>query len=219
LHRDLKPTNILLQWSDSSNSAGRGGTHRGNGIPRALLSDFGTSAPFGEAPAGAASARGYTGTVEYTAPELLQVGEREYTEKSDMWSLGIVLYAMCFSCLPFSHDDPKVLKAQIRRFVEERDAAQGSDSSNSSRSSVASGVPTANAEGGAGGGSNGADAWLPPDDEGRLGPLRLVLAALLALDAARRPSATDLLENPTFRGQAARYTRRAPDPHAALPDS
>lgn len=31
---------------------------------------------------------------------------REYSEKSDMWSLGMVLYAMCFTSLPFSHDDP-----------------------------------------------------------------------------------------------------------------
>ena len=31
---------------------------------------------------------------------------REFSEKSDMWSLGMVLYAMCFTSLPFSHDDP-----------------------------------------------------------------------------------------------------------------
>lgn len=32
--------------------------------------------------------RSTQGTVEYTAPELLHGGHREYTEKSDMWSLG-----------------------------------------------------------------------------------------------------------------------------------
>merc|ERR1719359_2715723 len=87
--------------------------------PRALLSDFGTSAPLGEVHT-AAEQRGYTGTVEYTAPELLRGDAREYSEKSDMWSLGIALYAMCFSSLPFSHDDPGVLKGIIRRFAEER---------------------------------------------------------------------------------------------------
>lgn len=180
LHRDLKPTNILLQWPETPSGRSR------EGIPSALLSDFGTAAPFGEAPIGATASRGYTGTVEYTAPELLHGGHREYTEKSDMWSLGIVLYAMCHSSLPFVNDDPSALKSLICSFVEERSAPQAS-------------TPSA---------AEDAGAWLPPDEGGRLGPLRLVLAALLAFDPARRPSATDLLENPTFRGQAARHTRR-----------
>merc|ERR1712066_767036 len=46
LHRDLKPTNILLQLADATAASGVGSS----GAPRALLSDFGTSAPFGEAP-------------------------------------------------------------------------------------------------------------------------------------------------------------------------
>ncbi|CAJ1379249.1 unnamed protein product [Effrenium voratum] len=113
LHRDLKPTNILLSWEDSGRRAAS---------PRALLSDFGTAQAFGEPPASATAAksRGYTGTVEYTAPELLFEDERAYSEKSDMWSLGMVLYAMCFASLPFSHDDPHVLKSLIKSFVEEK---------------------------------------------------------------------------------------------------
>jgi len=47
-----------------------------------------------------------------------------------------------------------------------------------------------------------ASSWLPFDTGGRIGPLRLVLAALLALDAHRRPAASDLLDNPVFRRQA-----------------
>jgi len=49
-----------------------------------------------------------------------------------------------------------------------------------------------------------ASSWLPFDEGGRIGPLRLVLAALLALNAHRRPAASDLLENPVFRRQARR---------------
>jgi len=191
LHRDLKPTNILLQRPESSPGVCR------EGMPSALLSDFGTAAPFGEAPLGATASRGYTGTVEYTAPELLHGGHREYTEKSDMWSLGIVLYAMCYSSLPFVNDDPSALKSLICRFVEER-SAQATPPSG----------PSA---------AEDAGAWLPPDESGRLGPLRLVLAALLAFDPMRRPSATDLLENPTFRGQAARHMRRPSDARGAAP--
>lgn len=200
LHRDLKPTNILLTWPDEP-AGSRGASNHGSGTPRALLSDFGTAAPFGEPPASSTVSRGYTGTVEYTAPELLLPGDdREYTEKSDMWSLGIVLYALCFSALPFSHDDPHVLKGIIRGFIEER------------RTLLARHVA-------AGGSPDEAAEWLPPDCGGRLGPLRLVMSALLAFDAEKRPGTTDLLENPVFRGQALRHSRRSNDGnhHAALP--
>lgn len=201
LHRDLKPTNILMQWPDDA-VGGKGGNR--TGPPTALLSDFGTAAPFGEKPT-AAIPQGYTGTMEYTAPELLQGqgGRQEYTEKSDMWSLGIVLYAMCFSTLPFQNDDPHKLKSMICSFVEQR----------------MSGLDIGASLLGGGGLAEAAAAWLPPDIRGaqarvrggRLGPLRLILAALLSCDAERRPAANDLLENPVFRGQVMRNVRRAGD--------
>lgn len=206
LHRDLKPTNILLQWPEGGAVAGR------VGAPRALLSDFGTATPVGET-AGRIAVRGYTGTVEYTAPELLAGDATEYSEKSDMWSLGMALYAMCFASLPFQHDDPSKLKGIIRNFVQERQGLVGAD----------------------------ATVNLPRDPTGRLGSttrlgsLRQVAAALLAIDAWCRPSCTDLLENPAFRSDCKRYARydvsevvsadlltdgfEACDAHAALPDS
>eukprot|EP00928_Gymnodinium_smaydae_P034216 TRINITY_DN24305_c0_g1_i2.p1 TRINITY_DN24305_c0_g1~~TRINITY_DN24305_c0_g1_i2.p1 ORF type:complete len:730 (-),score=154.31 TRINITY_DN24305_c0_g1_i2:48-2237(-) len=183
LHRDLKPTNILLQYPAGQPSSSDP-TGRGDVTPRALLSDFGTAVPLGgsraEWPSTGVASRGYTGTVEYTAPEVLkgEVAPGEFTEKSDMWSLGIALYAMCFSSLPWSHDDPRVLKDLIRRFAEGFDV------------------------------TTDATVWLPPDVDGRLGQLHLVMAALLSFDADRRPTATDLLENATFRTQAIRHARR-----------
>eukprot|EP00434_Breviolum_minutum_P002541 symbB.v1.2.002250.t1/scaffold92.1/size545918/7 len=192
LHRDLKPTNILLSFPEDA-----GG--RRTESPRALLSDFGTAQAFGEPPASATAAqsRGYTGTVEYTAPELLFTEDfkREYSEKSDMWSLGMVLYAMCFTSLPFSHDDPHVLKGLIKSFVEEK------------RSTCVETATPAEED---------ASSWLPFDTGGRIGPLRLVLAALLALDAHRRPAASDLLDNPVFRRQARRYLRKQEEKTTAL---
>ena len=211
--------------------------------------------------------------MEYTAPELLLTEdlEREYSEKSDMWSrslrspilylaargmrdgclrsLGMVVYAMSFSSLPFSHDDPHVLKADMKRFgqslqislqarsqglikafVEEKRRPAPNEKAPSaedwlemafrfscladfsrykqlcSRGRSHFQLVTSEKE--------DASGWLPFDTGGRIGPLRLaphtqrrkevsllscpasgrseVLAALLALDARRRPAATDL---------------------------
>lgn len=52
---------------------------------------------------------GFTGTVEYTAPELLQKDENgnfvgEYNLYSDIWSLGVTLYKLCYNQVPFRVD-------------------------------------------------------------------------------------------------------------------
>jgi serine/threonine protein kinase len=88
IHRDLKPSNVLLT--------------RDRDIVRAVLSDFGTAEL-----EGSANHSGFSGTVEYTAPEVLDPnGSHEYSDRSDMWSLGIVLYAMCYGHVPWSDPDP-----------------------------------------------------------------------------------------------------------------
>jgi len=197
LHRDLKPTNILLKELDEGAAK-----KRTIYTPRAMLSDFGTAAPFGE-PIATLSSRGYTGTVEYTAPELLngQENDRNYSEKCDMWSLGI-------AAVPFQHEDPHILKGLITQFVEKRRSGlTAQEAPLLTGGNVAESVA----------------AWLPPDVSGaqikvrggRLGSLRMVVAALLAIDPVRRPTATDLLENNVFRGQATRHLSRAID-HTAL---
>jgi len=89
IHRDLKPSNILL-------------TRDRGDLLRAVLSDFGTAEL-----EGSSNHSGFSGTVEYTAPEVLDpTGSHEYSERSDMWSLGIVLYALCYGHVPWSDPDP-----------------------------------------------------------------------------------------------------------------
>ncbi|THH18650.1 hypothetical protein EW146_g2366 [Bondarzewia mesenterica] len=78
LHRDLKPDNVFL---DENNTA--------------KLGDFGLS----KALAQASFANTYVGTPYYMSPELMQ--EKAYDSKSDIWSLGCLIYELCALKPPF----------------------------------------------------------------------------------------------------------------------
>ncbi|PFH46257.1 hypothetical protein AMATHDRAFT_199708 [Amanita thiersii Skay4041] len=78
LHRDLKPDNVFL---DENNTV--------------KLGDFGLS----KALAQASFANTYVGTPYYMSPELMQ--EKAYDSKSDIWSLGCLIYELCAMKPPF----------------------------------------------------------------------------------------------------------------------
>lgn len=114
LHRDLKPQNILLQCTLDNLSQ--------RPVTAALLSDFGTS----ELLADPTSERhGFTGTVEYTAPELLETDDKghfreDYDEKSDIWSLGVVLFVMAYGDVPYFNQDPQRCRLEILTHTDPR---------------------------------------------------------------------------------------------------
>ena len=92
IHRDLKPSNCLL--------------HKTGDKMRVLVSDF------GEVQLENKSRRssGATGTISYCAPEVLQRSSPDgpfgnFTNKSDVFSLGMILYFMCFGRLPYPSSD------------------------------------------------------------------------------------------------------------------
>ncbi|KAJ1729251.1 putative serine/threonine-protein kinase iks1 [Coemansia biformis] len=113
VHRDLKHMNLLLQWKDT----GRGDAS--DDTPRIMLTDFGECEILSHLEK--RDRTGATGTMEFMAPELLEVDEAGryldiYTTKSDMWSLGMVLYYLCYTRLPFtSIDDIDVLRRDVLR--------------------------------------------------------------------------------------------------------
>ncbi|KAJ7152651.1 kinase-like protein [Mycena crocata] len=92
LHLDLKPGNVLLTWDE------------GKLIPRAMLSDFGTSRDMLHP---SRSRSGNTGTLEYTAPESLPSPRtgllQPVDSKADMWSLGMILHKLLFFKLPYRY--------------------------------------------------------------------------------------------------------------------
>lgn len=91
IHRDLKPSNCLL--------------HKDGNDLRCLISDFGEVQPENVA----RKSTGSTGTISYCAPEVLKQNEfgqyGNFTTKSDIFSLGMILYFMCFGRLPYRSAD------------------------------------------------------------------------------------------------------------------
>ena len=81
VHRDVKPSNILL-GSDGN----------------ARLSDFGIAARIGETPPAVG-----VGTAAYLAPE--QVSQEPADARSDIYSLGIVMFEMLTGRVPFGAED------------------------------------------------------------------------------------------------------------------
>lgn len=92
VHRDLKLENILLDKNENVKLCDFGFTREYEG----KLSYLQT----------------FCGTVCYSAPEMLK-GEKYAGEKVDVWSLGIILFALLTGELPFDDDDDMVTKHKI----------------------------------------------------------------------------------------------------------
>jgi serine/threonine protein kinase len=92
VHRDIKPGNILLE----------------NGLNRALITDFGLA----RAADDAATQTGWlAGTPHYMSPE--QAAGESLDGRSDLFSLGSVMYFMATAREPFSGDKPLAILHQI----------------------------------------------------------------------------------------------------------
>ncbi len=112
IHRDLKPSNILVQDE----------TGEGAGVPAVKILDFGlariTDADV-QATATITDAGTVQGTLAYMSPEQTRGDPSRVDIRSDLYSLGVVLYEMLTGELPISMRDRPVHEA-IRAVCEER---------------------------------------------------------------------------------------------------
>ncbi|CAD6933382.1 unnamed protein product, partial [Tilletia laevis] len=91
VHRDLKLENVLLDE-----------------MCNVKLGDFGFTREFERRKL----MDTFCGTTGYAAPEML-AGKKYFGQEVDIWSLGIILYALLTGALPFDDDDEDIMRLKI----------------------------------------------------------------------------------------------------------
>jgi eukaryotic-like serine/threonine-protein kinase len=98
IHRDIKPANILLDQRNRSR----------NPMGEPILTDFGLAKLLGVSAVTLTGTQ--MGTPLYTSPE--QARGYPGNERSDLYSLGVILYEMVTGVAPFRGDTPTAVLAQ-----------------------------------------------------------------------------------------------------------
>jgi serine/threonine protein kinase len=127
IHRDLKPTNVLVALYD------------GRPVPKVI--DFGVAKATGQALTEKTLVTGFgniVGTLEYMSPEQAEINQLDIDTRSDIYSLGVLLYELLAGSTPFSRK--KLEKAgmlEMLRVIREVEPTRPS-----AKLSTADGLPT-----------------------------------------------------------------------------
>ena len=95
IHRDLKPENILIVDRNKNN------------FPRIKVCDFGTSKMVEKG----AVQKKLVGSSYYIAPEVIK---KNYNEKCDIWSCGVILYILLSGRPPFGGEDDREIMDNVK---------------------------------------------------------------------------------------------------------
>lgn len=95
-HRDIKPENVLMVEQDDDTSI--------------KIADFG----FAKRVPAPNSLRTLCGTAQYVAPEVLDLQSSGYDQRSDMWSVGVVVYILLGGYAPFEGPVQELARAICR---------------------------------------------------------------------------------------------------------
>lgn len=96
VHRDFTPMNLMITKDNH----------------HVKIADFGLAKQRGTQ--SSSSMKTFVGTIQYSCPEIVR--NQPYTEKADIWSLGVVLYELATLNPPFTGENPLAI---ARKIVEE----------------------------------------------------------------------------------------------------
>ena len=95
VHRDFTPMNLMITKDN-----------------HVKIADFGLAKQRGTQ--SSSNMKTFVGTIQYSCPEIVR--NNPYTEKADIWSLGVVLYELATLSPPFTGENPLAI---ARKIVEE----------------------------------------------------------------------------------------------------
>src|SRR5690349_2782047 len=122
IHRDLKPSNILVALYD------------GKPVPKVI--DFGVAKATGQSLTDKTLVTGFgniVGTLEYMSPEQAEVNQLDIDTRSDIYSLGVLLYELLAGSPPFTCKElEKAGMLEMLRVIREQEPSKPSTKLSSS---------------------------------------------------------------------------------------